>query len=377
MSRKITQTVKEINRSPELKPLHDLNEEAVKQAVVVPMLEAAGWNSRRVKTEFVTEYGVTSAGNERVDYSLRIASSNRVFVEAKNASEDLHDYSRQLLNYCLSANDPPDIGVLTNGRLWWLYSPTPGSRGGWKKPRQFCTIDIMSDKPGEVRKKFRFLSKDNVESGAALRAAGVEYGKLLRNEETKEAVVQAWNQIVQQPEEGLIDLITGVTEHICSHNPDPNMVRTFLREHIDRFVVMEEPVKLEEDAGRRRFDPTGKKPFEVELNGQVRGVNGWPGVLREMCILIYDELDEKESFERVLTIEGSKNPYFSKDGSNLHNSEWIEHVGYYVERSGIGSSVVMSICEQALHRFGYPSGSLEIRARASVTQALYNVRLPR
>jgi hypothetical protein len=114
----IRQTVMAIRADPELKPLHDLNEEAVKQAIVVPLLEAGGWNSRRVKSEFVTEYGVTSAGNERVDYSLRIASSNRVCVEAKNASEDLHGHSRQLLDYCRSASDAPHIGVLTNGRQW-------------------------------------------------------------------------------------------------------------------------------------------------------------------------------------------------------------------------------------------------------------------
>ena len=55
MSWKITHAVKGINRSPELKPLHDLNEEAVNQAVVVHMLEAAVGN-RHIRQDASVKY---------------------------------------------------------------------------------------------------------------------------------------------------------------------------------------------------------------------------------------------------------------------------------------------------------------------------------
>ena len=374
----IRQTISAIKANPELEPLTDLNEEAVKQAIVVPLLEAAGWNSRRVKSEFVTEFGVTNAGSERVDYSLRVASSNKVFVEAKTASEDLHGHARQLLGYCRSATDAPDIGVLTNGRLWWLYSPSPSRQGGWEKPRQFCTIDIISDKPREVRDRFhRFLLKDRVATGTALKAAGIEYNKLLRNEEMNRAIVEAWNQIVQQQQEGLIDLIANATEHICNRTPDQNLVRDFLKRRRSQFVVSEETASPPQTTGRGTFNPTGKKPFEIQFQTNVRKVNGWPSVLRELCVLVYDDLEDKDDFGRVLTLRGSKNHYFSSDGNNLQKSEWIEAVGYYVERNGIGSSIVVSICDQILNIFGYPRESLEIKTSDSATHEYSNLLLPR
>ncbi len=155
------------------------------------------------------------------------------------------------------------------------------------------------------------------------------------------------------------------------------MVRDFLKENLGQFVVADEPAEPAQAAGARVFNPTGKKPFEIQFLNNVRRVNGWPSVLKELCVLIYGDFYEKEDFGRVLTIQGSKNPYFSRDGSNLRRSEWIEDIGYYVERNGIGSSVVMSVCEQALRLLGYPQGSLEIRAKDSGTQAYASVQLPR
>ena len=55
MSWKITQAVKDINMSPELKPLRGLNEEAVKQSVVVHMLQAAVGN-RHIRQDASVKY---------------------------------------------------------------------------------------------------------------------------------------------------------------------------------------------------------------------------------------------------------------------------------------------------------------------------------
>ena len=377
MSANITGVVKLIKANPDLKPLNGLSESAVKQAIVVPLLEAAGWNSRSVTTEFVTEYGVTKGGNDKVDYSLRLCESNKVFVEAKKPSEDLHGHAKQLENYCQSADDAPDIGVLTNGRFWWLYSPSPSKQGGWKKPRRFCSIDIASDRPGEVRKKFRFLLKADVRSGKASTAAGREYGKLLRNKRAKEAIVEAWNRVVQTPDESLIDLLTGVTERICATSPPENMVRGFLTRNVGQFVVANEQYKSNHAPSSATFNSSGKKPHEIRLGDHVRSVSGWPAVLYSLCVQIYDNLELKEEFDKVLEIRGSRNPYFSKDGTDLQNPKRIDEIGIYVEREGIAGQRVLSICGKMLKLFGYAHESVQIRITDSATGSDISVMLPR
>lgn len=376
MAETIRQTVARINDDPELTPLNALNEQQVKVGIIEPLLQIAGWDRRKIQTEFVPEYKI---GNEEVDYALRIDSSNRVFVEAKNARVDLHGQpTEQLLNYCRSAEDSPDIAVLTNGRLWWLYSASPDKQGGWQKPRQFCTIDIESDKPGEVQDRFkRFLFKDKYAGGSsALNAAWREYGKLVRDAETQKAIFAAWNRIVNSPEEGLINLITDVTEDICGHNPAPTTIRVFLKEH--NFTVSAEPHFAEQASDSSKFSPTNKEVRHITFLDASHSAKSWRGVFTTLCELIYEDRLDNGDFDKVLTLRGSKQSYFAKYGEGLRNPRQIKSSDIFLELHQVNSEVAVTRCEKILNLFEYKLGDLIIEARdKNPPRACISVSLPR
>jgi len=65
--------------------LASFDEAATKQIVVLRILTLLGWDIYdidEVKPEF-------AVGNQRVDYSLRNKSINKVFIEVKKVGEDL------------------------------------------------------------------------------------------------------------------------------------------------------------------------------------------------------------------------------------------------------------------------------------------------
>ena len=371
----IRNTVNHIIKNPELQPLNGLNEDQVKTGIIVPLLETAGWDRMKVASEFVPEYPI---GSSKVDFALRIDSSNRVFVEAKAASENLHQHQKQLLDYCKSASDAPDLAVLTNGRLWWLYSQDPKS--GWEEHRQFCTIDIETDNLSQVQNDFkRFLYKNAVESGSAKNAAGRAYHKLIRDEETGRALIEAWNRIVRKPEEPLIDLIANITEDICKRNPNPKMVRDFLKEHSSKLVVSNEPIPSEQAIGGSRFDANGKKPKSLTFGGNIYEVNSWRSALQKIASLVSVDLESVEgrNFNEVVSInKGSKNAFFAIGGDTLNHPDEIDSTGVYFERNGLGSQKAFNNCKQILRFFKYPESTVTIETEVTDTGETVRVSLP-
>ena len=125
----IVQAVSDINRNPSL---NELNETAMKQAVVLRVLDAAGWSAFDL-SEVEPDFQV---GSTTVDYALKSASSARqrgsatprVLVEVKSLSENLDSerHQRRLINHCGRAE--VELGVLTNGLRWLLFLWSPEGR---------------------------------------------------------------------------------------------------------------------------------------------------------------------------------------------------------------------------------------------------------
>ena len=118
------------------------------------------------------------------------------------------------------------LAALTNGQTWWLYLPLqPGS---WEH-RRFLTIDLESQEPEIVEQRFmEYLSQEKVISGRAVSAAEDLVQSQQRAEVTSKTMVQAWNQIVETPDEILVDLISETTERICGFKPERELAEQFL-----------------------------------------------------------------------------------------------------------------------------------------------------
>ena len=197
-----------------------LDESATKQGVVLRLLNLAGWDTFDI-SQVVPEYTV---GTRRVDYVLRPGSPNAVFIEVKRPGENLERHQQQLLEYCFQ--EGVKLAVLTNGRTWWLYLPLQS--GNWEQ-RRFLTIDLEVQEPNVAERRFmEYLSPERVDSGQAVRDAEDLVESQHRAETIGQAIAAAWTQILEPPDELLVDLISETTERICGFKPEPELVEQFL-----------------------------------------------------------------------------------------------------------------------------------------------------
>jgi hypothetical protein len=114
----LTKLCEEIN---ERKPLCQGNEEATKQALILPFLNMLGynvWNPSEVIPEYKAGF---SANKEKVDYALFINSKPACFIEAKAVGGNLANYDAQLAKYF---NSTPEIkvGIITDGITYKFFS---------------------------------------------------------------------------------------------------------------------------------------------------------------------------------------------------------------------------------------------------------------
>jgi len=213
------------------KRIMSFDEAATKQAVILKLLSILEWDTFNIE-EVRPEYSV---GSKSVDYSLRIANSNKVFLEIKRIGENLEKHQEQLLNY--SFQEGVKLATLTNGVTWWFYLPL--YEGNWEQ-RRFYTIDIRQQESTEASIKFiDFLSKDNIATGKAIQNAETIYKSRKKQTKIKNALPDAWNKIIFEDNELMIDLLSETTEKICGYKPDSDVVKHFLSEYKDQLFISE------------------------------------------------------------------------------------------------------------------------------------------
>lgn len=102
-------------------------EEATKQALVLPMLEALGydiWNPTEVCPEFEADFAVKKQGQkEKVDLGIALGGEPRIFIEVKAVDEGLDGHQGQLARY-FNGVTTVSLGVLTNGVEYRFFTDT-------------------------------------------------------------------------------------------------------------------------------------------------------------------------------------------------------------------------------------------------------------
>ncbi len=172
-------------------------------------------------TEVTPEFEVRGG---RVDYCLQVPGQRLVLIEVKRTGTDLTGHQEQLLRYAFDEGVP--LAALTDGRVWWLYLPT--AAGNWEQ-RRFFSIDFRQQEadPAAANLK-RFLSREGVASGTALREAQREFESQERDRRVRAALQDAWKQVLGDPDGLLRDLLAETVKEISGHQPDPETVAGFL-----------------------------------------------------------------------------------------------------------------------------------------------------
>lgn len=131
-----------------------LTEEATKTAVVMPFLQALGFdvfNLEEVIPEFIADVGVKKG--EKVDFALKIDGKIAMLVEVKPISSRLGETQfSQLFRYFHVTE--ARLAILTNGREAWFFSDTDEPNKMDKKP--FFTFDFQKHDVGQVEELSRF-----------------------------------------------------------------------------------------------------------------------------------------------------------------------------------------------------------------------------
>lgn len=195
-------------------------EEGTKQGAILPVLSTLGWNCFNIQ-EVSPEFSV---GNGRIDYCLRINQKKAVFIEVKRATENLERHEKQLLEYSFEYG--VELAILTNGITWWFYLPLVS--GNWQQ-RKFISIDICNQNIHEVHIHFQnLLSKQSILDGSAVKKAKAIKDSSEKNKLIKTAIPLAWKQLLEEPDEFLLEIFGEKVESICGYIPDLDILTNFI-----------------------------------------------------------------------------------------------------------------------------------------------------
>jgi hypothetical protein len=142
-------------------------EEATKNALIMPFLQAIGYdvfNPVEVVPEFTCDIG-TKKG-EKVDYAIMKDGHPVILIECKHWKEDLTLHDNQLLRYFTVSN--AKFGILTNGIIYRFYADLEKPNKMDEKP--FLEVDFLDLKTAQIEelKKFHkaYFDLDNILSSA-------------------------------------------------------------------------------------------------------------------------------------------------------------------------------------------------------------------
>ena len=342
------------------KRIISFDEAATKQAVILKLFSLLGWDTFNID-EVTPEYSVFS---KRVDYSLRINNANKVFIEVKKIGEELENHQEQLLNY--SFQEGVKLSILTNGVTWWFYLPL--YEGSWDQ-RKFYTIDILQQKSEDVVSKFiDFLSKDNIANGKAIQNAEKIYKGQQKQNILKDTLPKAWNKIIFEADELLIELINETSEKICGYRADIELIEQFLSKHKEVFLVST-PSRKTILSPRPKIIPrkptsipesySGRSISSFSFRGSQHGVRFWKDLLITLCKIL--STTHRNDFNKVLSIVGRKRPYFTYNENELRIPQKINNTDIFVE-TNLSANNIVKICLDMLAIFGYSSSELRIDA---------------
>ena len=130
-----------------------LTEEATKTALVMPFLQALGYdvfNPTEVMPEFTCDIG-TKKG-EKIDYAILKDGRPVIMIECKHWSQNLSLHDNQLLRYFHVSN--ARFGVLTNGIEYRFYTDLESPNKMDEKP--FLEVNLADIRPNQIEELKKF-----------------------------------------------------------------------------------------------------------------------------------------------------------------------------------------------------------------------------
>lgn len=232
----------------------------VEQGVVLPLLEALGWPVfdpitvvRNHRTGDRTVSCALLGRHAEPAVLIDIEPPGTAVTPAGNGH--CHAFER--------------IRVATNGAQWVL-SFAEANRSDPEEP--FHSVDLRHS-PGEeaARGLLRYLARDAIVTGDALAAAATDQRIAQQSRRAVEALPEAWDQLVAQPSERLLDLLASQVERLCGVSPARDATTRFLMTLADGNRNMDRPAQRRTETGRSPVRRTpGAERYSFTFDGTTR-----------------------------------------------------------------------------------------------------------
>ena len=205
-----------------------LNEAAVETGIVLRILNELEWPvfDPAVVVPKVSVPTLTPGSTRRVpDFVLqREQEKPLVFLEVKSVGGNLSGGEYQLFEQCFHAG--AGFAVLTDGQEWRFYLPM---REGSVDDRMAYKLDLLTQDDEECCIRLeRYLSKQNVFAGRHSENARRDLDDTTRVSRIQSALPQALAEILTDPDDSLIELLSEKVSYLCGFTPDQDVCSDFL-----------------------------------------------------------------------------------------------------------------------------------------------------
>lgn len=285
------------------------NEASVSQGIVLRLLTALGWPCYDTQV-VIPEY---SLEGRRVDFALcHPPEKPKVFIEVKQVGRQSEDSERQLFEYVFHKGVP--LAILTNGQEWHFF--LPGEEGAYGE-RKVYKLDLLEREVGECASRLvRYLKYQAIVSGDAIVAAREDYQHVARNRLIEATLPEAWEKLLEDEDDLLIELIADRAASLCGYKPNSDTVTRFLEDNLT----------LKEASPTQPPGPP-KPPRGDELTGSELG----------------DEPEYIETYRKMLINPGSLPSKMRKHIDEVGSITWRDLQRVCVERFGCKSETSGSI----------------------------------
>lgn len=183
------------------------------------------------------------------------------------------------------------------------------------------------------------LSKKNIETGKSLQNAEAIHKDKLKDKAIQDALPEAWNRIIEEPDPLLVELLAERTERICSYKTELSAVSKFLKSCEPQFLLLppEEQIGSEHPKQSERHQKTSspQEPSNDQKISQDALIPHIVRILKKHGSRTTKEQVEKEIFALFRTI--FEHPWYQEKVSTgvprwQHNVAWAKE---RAKRSGL------------------------------------------
>ena len=196
------------------------NEQAISQGIVLRILSVLGWPTHETLV-VIPEFNVQGS---RVDFALCHPKSKPIiFIEVKQPGKIL-GADKQLFEYAFHTGVPS--AIIIDGKEWHFY--LPAGIGSYDERRVYKLNLVEREIQESAYRLDRYINYENSINGKALENAKEDYKNVSKTREAKANIPIAWQKLIEDKDEMLIDVVSERVESLYGFKPSQGQIINFL-----------------------------------------------------------------------------------------------------------------------------------------------------